>query len=173
LHRIALALPDGEPDEALARNMSFATAFSEGPGSSEWPRPDPQRWQTLLREALETELKGELETIRRRQESYLQRELDRIDEYFDHYERELSSRAERRSQAKEKTNERLAAAKVEHARRRADQVSRHEIRVQPRVDALLMVGERGWRAAMHVESARSRQDCEAVFVPRARRWFAV
>src|ERR1041384_7769810 len=34
LHRIALALPDGEPDEALARNMSFATAFSEGPGSS-------------------------------------------------------------------------------------------------------------------------------------------
>ncbi len=137
------------------------------------PVPDPARWETWLRQALEADLSPELATVRARQEHYLRRELDRIDEYFANYEHELAARAARSASGNTKlrTTERLAAAKLEHARRRADQVARHEIRVQPHFDALLLVAERAWRGSLQVELAHRAETLEARFVPRARRWF--
>ena len=139
-----------------------------------WPAPEPARWQTFLRTALEADLAAELAAVRARQENYLRRELDRIDEYFANYEQELTARAARSASqsAKLKTADRLAAAKAEHARRRADQVARHEIRVQPHLDALLLVAEPAWRGSLQVERAHVAQTVEALFVPRARKWFA-
>ena len=103
----------------------------------------------------------------------MRRELDRIDEYFANYERELTARSARSASpsAKVKTSDRLAAAKAEHARRRADQVARHEIRVHPHIDALLIVAEPAWRGSLEVEKAHVAQAVEAWFVPRTRKWF--
>jgi hypothetical protein len=175
LHRVAISLPNGEPDDSLAREFSFAQADPEASAAaSAWPTPEPARWQTFLRSALELDLAVELAAVRTRQENYLRRELDRIDEYFASYELELTGRAARvaRQSAKVKTEDRLAAAKAEHTRRRADQVARHEIRVHPHLDALLLVAEPAWRGSVQVERARVAQTVEALFVPRARKWFA-
>ena len=85
----------------------------------------------------------------------------------------MSARAARNASqsAKVKTADRLAAAKAEHARRRADQVARHEIRVHPRLEALLLVAEPAWRGSLKVERAHVARSVAALFVPRARRWF--
>ena len=172
LRRLAVALPNGEPDESLAQAVSFAQA---DPAAADiaWLAPEPARWQAFLRAALEAGLADELAAIRMRQENYLRRELDRIDEYFEGYARELTARAARSSSqsAKLKTAERLAAARAEHTRRRADQVARHEIRVQPHIDALLLAAEPAWHGSVQVEVGRQAQTIEAQFVPRARRWF--
>ena len=147
-------------------------ADPEGVLPAAWPAPDPARWHALLRVALQDELATELASIRARQENYLRRELERIDEYFEKYEHELTARVARSSKSGNvKTTDRLAAAKADHARRRADQVARHEIRVQPHLDALLLVAEPAWRGFLSVERARVAQALEALFVPRARRWF--
>lgn len=173
LHRLALALPGGEPDETLARDLTFAQTDPEAAAAVNWPVPDPPRWRLFLQAAMEADLAGDLAAIRTRQESYLRRELERIDDYFDHYEQELSARAARSHSegTKVKTAERLAAARAEHTRRRADQVARHEIRVQPHLDALLLVAEPAWRASLNLERAHVAQTLDALFVPRPRRWF--
>jgi hypothetical protein len=173
LRRLAVSLPGGEPDELLAQQISFAQADPDLAAEAAWPAPDPARWETWLRTALETDLASEMAAVRTRQEHYLRRELDRIDEYFANYQHELAARAARSASgsAKLKTAERLAAAKIEHARRRADQVARHEIRVQPHFDALLLVAERAWRGNLQVELAHQAETLDAWFVPRARRWF--
>lgn len=172
LRRLAVALPGGEPDEPLVQAIGFA---QPDPAASplNWPAADPAAWMAFLRDALEADLAAELAAIRTRQEHYLRRELDRIDEYFDSYERELSIRADRSSSqnTKLKVADRLAAARTEHARRRADQVARHEIRVQPHFDALLLIAEPAWRATVQVEAGRQSQTIAAHLVPRARRWF--
>jgi hypothetical protein len=169
---LAIALPDGEPDEALARELSFAQADPNGLRAGKWPAVDPVRWHTLLRAALEPELAGDLASIRARQENYLRRELERVDAYFDQYETELAARIARgKLESKIKSADRLAAARAEHARRRADQIARHEIRVEPHLDALLLVAEPAWRARLDVERAHVAQAVEASFVPRSRRWF--
>jgi hypothetical protein len=99
--------------------------------------------------------------------------LDRVDQYFDNYERELAARAGRASSenARLKSADRLAAAKADHTRRRADQVGRHEIRVQPQLDALLLVAETAWGSSVQVELDHQPKTFAARFVPRARRWF--
>jgi hypothetical protein len=173
LCRLAVSVPGGEPDESLAQQVSFAQADPDLAAEAAWPAPDPTRWEAWLRQAVEADLAPELATVRARQEHYLRRELDRIDEYFANYEHELAARAARSASgnAKLKTTERLAAAKVEHTRRRADQVARHEIRVHPHFDALLLVAERAWRGSLQVELAHQSETLEARFVPRARRWF--
>jgi len=175
LRRLAVSLSDGEPDESLAREVSFARADPEPGAGMAWPTPDPARWDVWVREALEADLAQELAGIRARQENYLRRELDRIDDYFANYEQELADRAARSTSgsAKLKTTERLAAAKAEHTRRRADQVARHEIRVHPHFDALLLVAEPAWRCQLQVEMGRQAETLEARLVPRARRWFRV
>jgi hypothetical protein len=173
VRRLALSLPDGESDDLLAEQIGFAQPDPALAGDAAWPASDPAGWEAALRTALEADLGPELADIRKRQEQYLRRELDRIDDYFANYGQELAARAAHSasSNVKLKTGERLAAAKVEHARRRADQVARHEIRVQPHFDALLLVAERAWRGGLQVELGHQPEALEARFVPRARRWF--
>ena len=173
LRRLAVSWPSGEPDDSLAEQISFAQADPALADEAAWPAPDLARWEAALRTALEADLAPEMAAIRARQEQYLRRELDRIDDYFANYEHELTARAARSASGsvKLKTGERLAAAKAEHVRRRADQVARHEIRVQPHFDALLLVAERAWRGSLQFEVAHHPEALEARFVPRARRWF--
>ena len=172
LHRIALMLPGGEADEALAANLDFADLVPQPTPEPAWPACDPVRWHGLISEALGGVLAAELQPIRQRQESYLRRELDRIDDYFSGYAQELSDRAARtRSEAtRVKVDERLAAARAEHARRRADQVQRHEIRILPRVDALLLLAEPAWRTTATLTHHGETRVRPALFVPRSRRW---
>ena len=174
LHRLAVSLPDGKPDDSLAREFSFAQPDSDGGAAVAWPAPEPARWQTFLKVALEADLVTELADVRARQDNYLRRELDRIDEYFARYEHELTARAARSASqtAKIKTADRLTAAQAEHARRRADQVARHEIRVHPHLDALLLVAEPAWRGSLNVQRSHVAHAVEPLFVPRARKWFA-
>jgi hypothetical protein len=171
LHRMALSLPGGDIDDGLAREIGFARTESSARGPDAWPAPAPAAWSALLSRAMEQELAGELAGVRARQENRLRRELERVDDYFDHYERELSERAKRGSSAKLKLADRLAAAKTEHARHRADQVARHEIAIVPHIDALLLVAEPAWRATLQVERAHQPPaTMKARFIPRARRW---
>jgi len=172
LHRLVLSLPDGQPDEALAAELGFCGAAPERAQPISWPAPDPAAWQPMLRDALLRELEGDLAAIRQRQETYLRRELERIDDYFAGYERELRERLQRqqRDEAKVKLEERLAAAKLEHQRRRQDQVQRHEIRLLPHLDALLLLAEPAWRATVTAGPRDAAFTQPAQYLPRARRW---
>jgi hypothetical protein len=172
LHRVVLSLPDGESDDHLARELGFQQARDGAGDEINWPVPAPAQWNRWLQQALESELADDLEHVRTRQENSLRRDLDRIDDYFENYQQELIVRADRSSSANTKTKiaDRLASAKAEHARRRADQVARHEIRVQPHLDALLLIAETAWSTQLRVERAHRPQTLEASFIPRARRW---
>jgi hypothetical protein len=172
LHRLAISLPGGEADEGLAQELGFHQESAAAPPELRWPAPDPARWRELLQAAFELETAGEVARVRARQEQSLRREWERIDDYFANYERELTARARRSSNANSKmrTADRLAAAKAEHDRRRADQLARHEILVHPQVDALLLVAEKAWRARLQVDQARQSRSLEARLVPRSRRW---
>ena len=169
LQRVALGLPGGAPDAELARDLGFSRLDPSTGANIGWPAPDLQRWSGLLAEACRHDLAEEIERLRLRQEAHLRRELDRVDEYFDNYTRELETRS-RRAGAKLKAEERLAAARAEHARHRADQVSRHEIVVHPHVDALLLVAEPAWRTTVEVVRGQERQSAAALYIPRTRRW---
>jgi len=172
LHRIAFALPGGEADDLLAREIALLEIAAEEAKDLEWPPTEPSQWWSLLRKQIESEMSPDVEAVRSRQQQYLQREIQRLDDYFAHYEQELSERASRaKSATATKTIERLVAARAEHARRRLDQVARHEICVQPHLDALLLTAERCWRASLEVEEQRAAQIVSATFVPRTRRWF--
>jgi hypothetical protein len=172
LHRAAVSLPNGEADDELAREIVYAQVAAPNNSEIPFPKPDLAIWQSLLQQTILDELADDLERIRRRQENALRRELDRIDDYFREYAVELSSRTQRSGvkTAKAKNAARLAAAKAEHARRRADQVSRHEIRVQPHVDSLVLVAEPAYRARLAVERLRQTDNIDALFIPRLRRW---
>ncbi len=174
LHRLAIALPNGEPDASLAQHLSFAQMNADGEPATAWPNPDVSQWHALLCSALEAELSDELASIRARQENYLRRELERVDQYFQNYEREMTARSSHSKKTTQlKSAERLGAAKAEHSRRRADQITRHEIQVHPHLDALLLVAEPAWRGVLKVERARIEQQLGARFVPRARHWFGL
>lgn len=174
MHRLAVSLASGETDEHLAQAIAFAQAERETTLPPAWPQPDPARWGGLLRSAIEQGLAAELAGIRARQEASLRRELDRIDSYFEDYTRELQGRARRgdKESGQAKFAERLAAAAAEHSRRRADQIARHEIRVLPRIDALLLVAEPAWRAQVQTERDHQSETASALYVPRLRRWAA-
>ena len=172
LHRLALSLPGGEADPHLAREIGFQHAGAAMPGNLVWPEPDPAAWHALLQSAVEQELAEDLARVRTRQEQHLKRELERIDDYFKNYAQELSARAGRSANAssKLKSGDRLAAAQAEHARRRADQVARHEIRVHPHLESLLLVAENAWGAELQIDQGRSSQTLKARLVPRSRTW---
>jgi hypothetical protein len=165
-------LPDGEPDDSLARSLDLAQVAPDRDGANDWPASEPARWQEFLRAALAADLAPDLAAIRDRQAQHLRRELERVEYYFEHYEQELSARAARTGSetTKFKTAERLAAAKAEHTRRRDDQVARHEIRAHAHLEALLLVAESAWRTGLHLERDHRPQTLSARFVPRARRW---
>jgi hypothetical protein len=171
LHRMALSLSDGARDEALAASFAFSRA-ADTATAIEWPALDAARCRQLLNAALTEELAHELHAIRTRQENHLRRELERVDNYFENYARELSERAShaRNESSKLKAAERLAAARTEHQRRRTDQVQRHEIRVLPHFDALLVVSEPAWRAKLAVTRHNATHSLSPLFIPRLRRW---
>jgi hypothetical protein len=170
LHRLALGLPGGEVDSSLAADFPMLEVDT-GDEAVTWPATDPRQWCSLLRGAIEAEIHPDLASMRARQEKYLQREIQRIDDYFSSYEQELMRRSLRGAASSVKSEERLAAARAEHARRRLDQAARHEIKVQPHVDALLLVAERCWRTKIEVEEHKNTRTIPAAFVPRARKWF--
>ena len=172
LHRLAVSLPEGEPDADLAEHLALRAITTDPPGALEWPALDLTRWQAHLQRALEHELGADLSGIRHRQENYLRRELDRIDDYFEHYQQELAGRFERSksADAKSKLEQRRAATRAEHERRRLDQVHRHEIRVIPHLDALLLFAESAWRVTLRVSRHGDGRRQEALWVPRTRRW---
>jgi len=103
------------------------------------------------------------------------RELERIDDYFEAYERELHQRQSRsqNENTKMKSNDRLVAAAAEHQRRRQDQVQRHEIRLIPHLDALLLVAEPAWQTTVTFVQCHELRRTTAKFVTRAPRWFPV
>jgi hypothetical protein len=172
LRRVAVSLPDGAPDDVLAQSLELADVAADPAGPIDWPKPVPGSWQTSLQAAVERDLDADLAAVQSRQSRHLRRELDRVDDYFERYEQELSERAARTGSenAKSKTAQRLAAAKTEHARRRADQVARHEIHVHLHADALLLVAEPAWRAELNVETSHHSQTHPAFFLPRTRQW---
>jgi hypothetical protein len=172
LHRLAVSLPDGELDENLAECISFGDVEPNASSGILWPASNPSAWNALLEHALNHDLDRELEPIRARQQNSLARELDRIDAYFENYARELEERARRSASegVKLKAADRLSAAKAEHARRRTDQVARHEIRIHPHFDSLLLVAEPAWLAELQVERGRHAETLSCLFLSRARRW---
>ena len=172
LRRVAVSLPDGAPDDAFAQALDLTQAATGGDDAIPWPATDPARWREFLRAALEEDLTTDLAAIRDRQSQHLRRELERVDDYFEHYEQELAARSARTGNevTRLKTAERLAAAKAEHARRRADQVARHEIRAHTRLEALLLIAEPAWRTGLKIEMSHRLRSVSALFVPRARRW---
>lgn len=178
LHRVAFSLSDGQTDDALARDAHFLELLAEPRAPIDWPLPAPAHWQPRLEAALAAELLASLALIRTRQENYLRRELNRIDDYFRHYEQELTQRGTRGTRGGTrdsgiKAQERLAAAQAEHARRRADQVQRHEIRVIPHLDAILLLAEPAWRATVAYAEKNQPRQTAALFVPRSRRWISL
>jgi len=167
-HRLAIALTTGETDAALAAELHYQTVRSE---PVPWPALPADQWQPPLARALTMDLTHELDEIKRRQQRYLERELRRLDDYFTHYEQELRARLDRqhKPESKLRFEQRLRAAELEHARRRADQIARHEIRVRPHLDALLVTAEGAWKTA--TQGRHGETLVEAVYVPRTRRWF--
>lgn len=170
LHRTALSLPDGTRDAALEANLGFVEAAAALADDVEWPAANPGAWSPMLAAALRDDLADELAAVRRRQEMYLQRELARIDAYFAGYEHELTTRRRRTPTASVKMEDRLAASRREHDRRREDQVRRHEIRVIPHVDALRLLAEPAWEVPVAVSGRGLNRRLTALFVPRSRRW---
>ena len=172
LHRLAVALPGGEPDDTLAAALDFAELSPEAPAELAWPHCDAAQLGDWLGRALTETLGPELTTIRKRQEDYLRRELERIDAYFSGYAQELSDRAARTHSdtVKLKADQRLAAAQAEHTRRRADQVQRHEIRILPRLDTLLLLAEPAWQTTITTAHHGETASLAAHYVPRNRRW---
>lgn len=174
LHRLAISLPDGEPDDDLARNLDLLTFTTNGPDQNQWPPLAPAAWQSQLQHALEQDLETELAQIRQRQEHYLRRELERVDDYFANYIKELNDRVARSRSAETKTKltDRRRAAEAEHERRRHDQVQRHEIRIIPHVDALLLLAEPAWKVTLLVSEHGESRRQTAIWLPRTRRWLS-
>ena len=172
LRRVAVSLPDGAADDALAQALDLTQAATGSDEAISWPATDPARWREFLRAALEDDLTTDLAAIRDRQAQHLRRELERVDDYFEHYEQELAARSARTGNevTKLKAAERLAAARAEHTCRRTDQVARHEIRTHGHLEALLLIAEPGWRTELKIERAHRPRPVSALFVPRARRW---
>lgn len=165
LHRVALSLPDGVRDEKLASELDFCDADPSPAPDVDWPSVDLANWTALITEALREELRDDLVPIRARQESFLAREIARIDDYFETYVEELGRRHRKTSVA-----ERITAARTEHERRRVDQVQRHEIRIIPHVDALVLVAEPAWSARVSPRPQQTTGASHALFVPRTRLW---
>ncbi len=172
LRRVAVSMPDGNRDDSVAQDWDLAKLEAASTEEVPWPSREPTRWREWLQRALEVDLALELVSIRNRQEQYLRRELDRVDQYFEHYQQELGQRNPRSATeaARTKSADRLAAARAEHARRRADQVARHEIHVHGHIDSLVLIAESAWRASVKFDSSRQQWTGSALFIPRSRRW---
>jgi hypothetical protein len=171
-HRLAFTLPAGERDASLEfalEQMSAAEAVD-----ADWPALDPGLISDWIVSALSGELAPELSRIKERQQLFLRRELNRIDEYFENYARELGERMQRQHKevAIKRYADRLEATRQEHNHRRTDQIERHTIHVVPHVDALLTVREPAFATRVNWRAGREERTVGATFVPRTRRWHA-
>lgn len=169
-HRIQVSTIDGR----RAPQDSVLSFDPRPPTDIPWPEPDTVLLQDHLAAALAIDLEPELDDVRTRQQRHLTREIQRIDEYFANYEAELRSRRVRGgadpTTARKNLEERIAAARAEHRRRRLDQLDRHAIRITPHVDALLLVAEPAWATRIAVQVDRDQQTHSALFVPYTRHW---
>jgi hypothetical protein len=171
-HRLAFTLPDGERDTSLEFALEQMSPVEQA--DPDWPALDPAALSDWIGRALNIELAPSLSKIKERQQLFLRRELNRIDEYFENYARELRKRADRqhKEEAIKRYADRLEATRLEHNRRRIDQVERHTIHVLPHVDALLTVAESAFEASVTWRAGREERIAHALFVPRTRRWHA-
>jgi hypothetical protein len=170
LHRLAISLPDGALDEALASTLDTAP-LTDDP-EVQWPTIEIAAWTESINRAIEGELAADLTQVRERQERHLRREFDRINDYFTAYEAELSARSgrSRTPDAQAKLEARLAATRIEREHRCRDQSSRHEIRVIPHIDSLLLVAEPAYTCRLTYYLDHTAHEVDALFIPRARRW---
>jgi len=176
LHRIACAWPGAWRDHNLEENL-LMLAPQKAVGGEEilWPECSPDEQNKTLRQLLEG-IRDDIGPVLGRQQKYLEKELRRIDLYFTRQIAELKSRARPTGAAKSvhtKIDERIDATRAEHARRREDQVQRHEVVVVPHVDAVTCVAEPAWQCNVRLAKNRgpALADGMFVFVPRLRRWF--
>jgi hypothetical protein len=169
-HRFAFTLPDGQRDHSLEFALEQMNQIELA--ETDWPSFDPSGMVEWIGRALESELALELSRIKERQQLFLRRELRRIDEYFENYTRELRERMDRqhKDEAVKRYADRLEATRLEHNRRRTDQIERHTIHVVPHVDALLTVAEPAFEARVSWQAGREERTAAALFVPRTRRW---
>jgi hypothetical protein len=172
-HRLAFTLPEGERDSSLESALDQMNALEPMGEKPAWPTPDLSVVSDWIGRALSTDLAPELSKIKDRQELYLRRELNRIDQYFENYLRELSEQIgrQRSGEAIKRSADRLEATRLEHDRRRTDQIERHTIHLLPHVDALLTVAEPGFSTKVNWRSGREGRIVPALFVPRTRRWY--
>lgn len=171
-HRFAFTLPAGERDASLEfalEQMSIVKSVE-----MDWPALDPGLLSDWVGTALRSELASELGRIKERQQLFLRRELNRIDEYFENYACELRERMEHqhKEEAIKRYADRLEATRLEHNRRRTDQIDRHTIHVVPHIDALLTVAEPAFATHVTWRAGRDEKSVPANFVPRTRRWHA-
>jgi hypothetical protein len=171
-HRLAFTLPDGERDSSLEFALDQMIPVEPVGEKPDWPKLDRAALSDWIGQALNADLAPELSKIKERQELFLRRELNRIDEYFENYAQELTERAgrQRSEEAKKRSADRLEATRAEHNRRRTDQIERHTIRLLPHIDAVLTVAERGFSTKVQWRAGREERTVRAVFVPRTRRW---
>jgi hypothetical protein len=169
-HRLAFTLPGGERDASLELALEQMSPVERV--EPDWPTLDPAALSDWIDRALNTELAPQLSKIKERQQLFLRRELSRIDDYFENYARELRERTGRqhKEEAIKRYADRLEATRLEHHRRRTDQVERHTIHVLPHVDALLTVAEPAFAASVTWRAGREERIAGALFVPRTRRW---
>jgi hypothetical protein len=171
-HRFAFTLPTGERDGALEFALEQMSVVE--PVEVDWPALDPGLLSDWVDRAIGSELAPELSKIKERQQLFLRRELNRIDEYFENYARELRERIGRqhKEDAIKRYADRLEATRLEHNRRRTDQIERHTIHVVPHLDALLTVAEPAFATRVTWRAGREEGTVPAIFVPRTRRWHA-
>jgi hypothetical protein len=171
-HRLAFTQPEGERDSSLEFALDQMNPVEPTGEKPDWPKLDPAALSDWIGQALSTDLAPELAKIKERQELFLHRELNRIDKYFENYSRELNERAgrQRSDEAIKRSADRLEATRLEHDRRRTDQIERHTIRLLPHVDAVLTVAEPGFSTAVNLRAGREARTVPALFVPRTRRW---
>jgi hypothetical protein len=170
-HRLAFTHPAGEQDGSLEYALEQLARLEHS--SLDWPELDPTVLSQWIARAIDNELTPELVRIKERQRLYLGRELSRIDDYFEDYSRELRDRMDhqKKDEARRRYADRLEATRVEHQRRRADQIDRHTIVVVPHLDAMLTVAEPAFRTSVTWRAGREERCAPAFFVPRTRRWF--
>jgi hypothetical protein len=171
-HRFAFTLPTGARDTSLEFSLEQLSPVE--PINADWPNLDPVLISDWIGRALGNELAAELSRIKERQQLFLRRELNRIDEYFENYGRELRERMDRqhKEESIKRYADRLEATRLEHKRRRTDQIERHTIHVVPHVDALLTVAEPAFTTRVTWRAGREEKIVPAIFVPRTRRWHA-
>ena len=169
-HRLAFSLPGGVRDVTLEQSLDHLTPAQNGPAT--WSDVDANQLGEWVNKSLSADLAHELAEVKAQQQRYLTRELIRIETYFSQYEAELTERMarQRKTESKQRFEQRLKAAQADHERKRSEQIARHTIRVIPHIDGCLMVAEPAFRSHVHWISGRETHSVPAVFVPRIRRW---